>query len=315
MKKTNKKGRAPKKEVQAFLSDITLLSSIPINKKFSKQAVPEYPFDEQLLSLSSIYRTSRKLFLKQGGSFVPSVCSTMRSLSSPDLFQNELQFSPLASEVTWFKDHWQEVYDPEVLVSAMTAFNQISLYHEQNHRILWNLLPRAPEEQRDFCRYLNFAESLVITLDLILGDQIGKKYSDTFERLKSIYRPAGADAWSQKSSEQYRQYLLAVMYVSYLALELVHHEDILKALDYVLPGQKKINKDAVERGLELSELFTLNTNLQWQKRYWKQAQEQLFLYHKNSKEDVHYLPEDPLDFEEEFVIAQRVLNYFLDEKS
>ncbi|KYG61125.1 hypothetical protein AZI85_09220 [Bdellovibrio bacteriovorus] len=315
MKKTNKKGRGPQKEVQAFLSDITLLSSIPINKKFSKQAVPEYPFDEQLLSLSSIYRTSRKLFLKQGGSFVPRVCSTMRSLSSPDLFQSELQFSPLASEMTWFKDHWQEVYDPEVLVSAMTAFNQISLYHEQNHRILWNLLPRAPEEQRDFCRYLNFAESLVITLDLILGDQIGKKYSDIFERLKSIYRPAGADAWSLKSSEQYRQYLLAVMYVSYLALELVHHEDIPKALDYVLPGQKKINKDAVERGLELSELFTLNTNLQWQKRYWKQAQEQLFLYHKNSKEDVHYLPEDPLDFEEEFVIAQRVLNYFLDEKS
>lgn len=315
MKKTNKKGRGPTKEVQDFLHDVTLLSSIAVNKKAAKQAVGEYPFDEQLLSISPIYRNSRKLFLKQGGVFVPSVCSTMRSLSSPDLFKNELQFSPLASEMAWFKDHWQEVYDPEVLVSGMTAFNQISLYHEQNHRILWNLLPRAPEEQRDFCRYLNFAESLVITLDLILGDQIGPKYSEAFERLKSIYRPAGADSWSKKSLDQYRRYLLAVMYVSYLALELAHHEDIPKALDYVLPGQKKINKDAVERGLELSELFTLNTNLQWQKRYWKQAQEQLLLYHKNSKEDVHYLPEDPLDFEEEFVIAQRILDYFLGEGS
>ncbi|KHD87145.1 MAG: hypothetical protein OM95_16085 [Bdellovibrio sp. ArHS] len=311
MKKKSTGKRKTTQEVQNFLKDVELLLGIDVNRKLSRDAILEYPFDEQLLSLSSVYRTSRKLFLQQGGRFSPQVISTMRSLSSPDLFSWELQYTPLFSEIKWCKDHWQEVYDPEVLVTSLSTFQQISLFHEQNHRILWALLPKAPAEQKDFCRYLNFAESLVITLDLVLGDEVGSRYSPSLERMKSLYRPAGEDSWFKKSPQQYRQYLLAAMYVSYLALELVHHEDIPKALDYVLPGQKKINKDAVQRGLELSELFTLNTNLQWQKRYWRQAQKSLSAYHKTSPEDVHYLPEDPLDFEEEFIIANRMLDQFL----
>ncbi len=51
-----------------------------------------------------------------------------------------------------------------------------------------------------------------------------------------------------------------------------------------------MNKDAIKRGQDLNELFIINTNRQWQQRFWKQAQERLALVHKKSKQDTHYLP-------------------------
>jgi hypothetical protein len=212
--------------------------------------------------------------------------------------------------MAWFKDHSHEVVDPEVLMNAMSCYNEISLFHEQNHRVVWQLLPTAPREERDFCRYLNFAESLVVTLDLALGDDLGPKLSPVFERLKAIYRPGGEDKWFRSSKKEYRQYLHAVLFVTYMILELIDPRDIPAALDYVVPDLKKRNVDALKRGLELSELFTMNTNRQWQQRFWKLAQDRLAEVHKNSPEDPLYLPEDPLDFEEEFVIANRVFDYY-----
>ncbi|WP_295906230.1 hypothetical protein [uncultured Bdellovibrio sp.] len=298
-------------ELKHFLKDLNTAFAVPVSKKYDSLVLAEYPLDQQLLSLSPIYRESRKLYLSIDGTFAPKVCSTMRSLSAQDLFKDQIDYSPILSETLWFKDHSQEVVDPVAMMTSLSSYNEISLFHEQNHRIVWRLLPPAPKEQRDFCRYLNFAESIVVTLDLVLGDEVGRKLSPVFERLKAIYRPGGEDVWFQKSTKEYRQYIQALLYSTYLVLELVHHEDILKAVDYVLPDQKKINKDAVKRALELSELFTINTNQQWQQRFWKQAQERLALLHKGHSEEAWYLPEDPLDFEEEFVIANRVFDYFI----
>ncbi|WP_413612207.1 hypothetical protein [Bdellovibrio sp. HCB-110] len=298
-------------DLRNFLKDLSLAFAVKTEKKYSDLVLAEYPFDHELLTLSPIYRESRKLYLSIDGTFAPRVCSTMRSLSAQDLFKDQIDYSPLLSELLWFKDHSNEVVDPAAMMKSLSSYNEISLFHEQNHRIVWRLLPPAPQEQRDFCRYLNFAESIVVTLDLILGDELGPKVSPVFERMKAIYRPGGEDKWFHQSKKEYRQYLHALVYSTYLVLELAHHDDILKAVDYVLPNQKKINKDAVQRALELSELFTLNTNQQWQQRFWKQAQSRLALLHKAHPEDAWYLPEDPLDFEEEFVIANRVFDYFL----
>lgn len=297
-------------EVQKFLKDLNTLFSVPKSKRYSKLVLAEYPFDAELLSLSRLYRESRKFYLALGGSFLPRVCSTMRSLSSHDLFKDEIEYSPILSEILWFKDHYQEVADPRSYLQTMSSYSAISLFHEQNHRIVWRHLPPAPTEQRDVCRYLNLAESLVITLDLALGDELGSRLSPLFEKYKSIYRPGGEDKWFSKSKEEYRSYLQALLYVSYLALELIEPADIPKAVDYVFPGQKKMNKEAVRRGLELSELFTLNTNRQWQHRYWKKAQKELAEFHKGTIEDTLYLPEDPLDWEEEMLIANRVFESF-----
>lgn len=297
-------------EVKKFLNDVGFLCDIPVTRKYQKLLLEEYPFDNQLLCSSRLYRQSRKLYLSLGGIFLPRVCSTMRSLSAQDLFKDEIQFTPSASELLWFKDHLHDVVDPELEIEALVRFNGISLYHEQNHRVVWRLLPPPPEEERDLSRYLNFAESLVVTLDLALGDELGKKTSPVFERMKVIYRSGGHDNWSKKSKMEYRRYLLALLCATYYTLEMINSEDVLKAVDYVLPGQKKMNKDAVHRGLDLSELFTRITNPQWQARYWKLALVNLQKMHKDSQETPLYLPEDPLDLEDEFFFAHRLFDYY-----
>lgn len=298
------------KNLQKFLKDSQSLLSIPVNKRYSHLLLDEYPFDAELLSISRVYRESRKLYLALGGSYSPRACSTMRALSSHDLFKDEIEFTPLLSELRWFTQHHQEIADPASLMNAISCFGEISLFHEQNHRILWRLLPPAPDEQRDVCRYLNFAESLVVTLDLALGDEVGPQLSPVFERFKSLYRPSGNPKWASLSKKDYRHYLRVLLYVTYLILELIEPEDIPKAVNYMFPTTKTMNKAAVKRGMELSELFTLNTNRQWQMRQWKTAQLKLESFHKNSLEDTLYLPEDPLDFEEEFIIADRVFDHF-----
>lgn len=296
--------------VQSFINDLKLLSKLPVSKKYAKLHLEEYPFDEQLLNASELYRKSRTLYLSLGGIFSPRLCSTMRSLSAQDLFKDEIDYSPSFSEIMWFKDHHKEVADPEKEIEALDRFNEISIYHEQNHRVIWRLLPPVPKDREDVRRYLNFAESLVVALDVALGDQLGKKTSPVFESMKVIYRSAGEDSWFQKNKQDYRKYLLSVLTTTYFALELVHNDDILKAVDYIFPGQKKLNKDAVHRGLELSELFTRVTNPQWQDLFWKDAQAKLEKLQKKSKEEPLYITEDPLDLEEEFFFAHRIFDYY-----
>lgn len=296
--------------LQNFLKNTQCLLNLPINKRHKDLILEEHPFDAQLLSLSRLYRESRKHYLTLGGTYSPRVCSTMRSLSSHDLFKDEIEFTPLLSELRWFAKHHQETADPISIMNAISCFGEISLFHEQNHRILWRILPPAPTEQKDVCRYLNFAESLVVTLDLALGDEVGPTLSPIFEQYKTLYRPGGKSKWATLPKKEYRQYLHILLYVTYLALELIEPEDIPKAVNYMFNTNRAMNKAAIQRGLELSELFTLNTNRQWQHRNWKSAQLKLEEFHKSSLEDSLYLPEDPLDFEEEFVIADRVFAFF-----
>ncbi len=155
-------------KIKKLLYDIKTVSAVPVQKSFQKLVLSEYPFDHQLLSLSSIYRSSRQNYLKLGGRFEPRVCSTMRSLSTQDLFKNEIDYTPSLSELLWFKDYGHKVSDAEKTLESLNRFTEISIFHEQNHRILWQLLPPAPEDEASICRYLNFAESLVVTLDIAL---------------------------------------------------------------------------------------------------------------------------------------------------
>lgn len=296
--------------VKIFLSDINTVSAVPVQKSYQKWVLPEYPFDHQLLSLSSIYRKSRQTYLKIGGSFQPRVCSTMRGLSAQDLFKNEIDFTPALSEMMWFKDSGHYVSNAPEMLEALTNFTEISVFHEQNHRILWQLLPPAPKDQEGFCRYLNFAESLVVTLDMAMADQIGKKLSTPLERLKVIYRSGGRDKYSEGSKETYRNYLLATLVTTYCALELIHNDDILNAVNYVLPGQKAINKVAHRRGMELSEIFTRVTNPEWQALYWKSAQEKLSRIQKKSKPPILNLPKEVLDLDTELDLALNVFEFY-----
>ena len=299
-----------KLELKSFLKDLRQLLLLPTANKYKKISISEYPFDLQLLTASTLYRQSRSSYRKLGGVFSPRVSSTMRGLSAQDLFKNEIDFTPSHSEMAWFNVHFNEIVDPYEQVVALTRFNEISVFHEQNHRVIWQLLPPAPEEQRDFCRYLNFAESLVVTLDLALGDELGLKISPVFERMKVIYRDGGRAPFKKSSKKIYRQYLLAILCATYFILELIHTDDILGALNYIFPAQKKMNRLAFLRSLEINELFTRVTNPQWQERLWKISLTKLKKIQAQSMEQALYLPEDPLDLEEEFIIADRIFDYY-----
>ncbi|MFZ3228863.1 MAG: hypothetical protein WA160_01565 [Pseudobdellovibrio sp.] len=298
------------KKVKRFLKDLKTLTSLPISKKYQQLHLEQFAFDAQLISLSRLYRQSRTHYYSLDGVFVSNVSSMMRSLSAQDLFKNAIDYTPSMSEMMWFMDHFSEVVDPEIQVEALMQFNQNSLFHEQNHRVIWQLLPPAPKGKEALRRYLNFAESLVVTLDLALGDEIGSKYSSELERMGVIYRPAGDDLWMNKSKSIYRKYLLSLFATTYYALELINHKDILKAVDYIFPNQKLMNKNAVSRGLELSELFTLNTNPQWQNLNWQQAQNKLAKIHQHRTDEPFQIAADPLDLNIEFAMARSVLDFY-----
>ncbi|MBC7742873.1 MAG: hypothetical protein H7061_11800 [Bdellovibrionaceae bacterium] len=309
MKKISAKAKA-EKSVRDFIKDIQFLSSLPVARKYAALVVNEYPFDAQLLSASRLYRQSRTHYFAIDGKFIPRVSSIMRSLSAQDLFKNEIDFTPAQSEILWFKDHAGEVADQSAQVKALKQFNENSLFHEQNHRIIWQLLPPAPKDRLAFRRYLNFAESLVVTLDLALGDELGAKNSLYFERLNLVFRSARSDRQPKLTKREYRQYLLALTCATYCALELIHHADVLKAVNYVLPGQKIVNQHAVRRGLELSELFTLNTNPQWQNLFWQSSQKKLAKLHDQRHEQALIVAADPLDLNFEFALARSIFYYF-----
>lgn len=286
------------------------LYSLPVSKKVSKWVLYEFPFDSQLLSLSPLYLQSRKLYIQLGGHYQPRVCSTMRSLSAQDLFQDCIDYSPSESEMIWFMKNTSDVPDPEKEIESLIRFSEVSVFHEQNHRIIWPLLPPAPKEKSDLRRYLNFAESLVVTLDLVLGDELGLKKSIIFEDMRVIYRAGGRGPWVQRRHKQNRDYYVALFLATYYLLEMMNPEDILPALNYVLPNQKKMNRAVTERSLELSELFTRITNPQWQQRYWSDAQKKLAEKHRGSQDTELYLPEDPLDFGDDLYLVNRILDYF-----
>lgn len=296
--------------IKSFLKDSRLLLAMPTPKKFMSLVLPEFAFDLQLLNLSPLYRHSRELYLELGGRFFPRLCSTMRGLSTQDLFKDEIDYAPGLPELTWFVKKGHIYSDSKDEISALIRFSEISLFHEQNHRVIWRLLPPVPTEKADVCRYLNFAEALVVTLDMAMSDQLSFKISTTLERLKSIYHPGCVDKYSRERGKDYRNYLLAILTTTYYAMETMHPDDVLNAVNFVLPGQKTINRAAVNRGLDLSQLFTCVTNPQWQKLNWKSGQVKLGQLQKKSKEAPLHLPKDPLDLDGELKIADRVFDHF-----
>lgn len=308
MVKLKKPARDP--GIQEFLITAKFLFDLPSNKKFKDLVVPELPFDLQLLSSSSIYRDSRRMYLELGGRFSPKVCSTMRGLSAQDLFKDEIQYSPTLSELVWFKDHGYIYSDAAEEIMALIRFSEISLFHEQNHRIFWRLLPRCPADEASVMRYLDFAESLVVTLDMALGDQLGRRASTEFEKMKIIYHPGGYDKYSEKSKSEYRQYLLAILTTTYFAMQTMHYDDVPDAVNYVLPGQKKINRVAVNRALQLSELFTRVTNPQWQSANWQSGRNKLKILQSKSNPTFLTLPADPLNLDLELDLALELFEYF-----
>ena len=294
--------------------------------------LPGQPLDRELLEFSPVFLRSRKLFLEQGGIFESALVTSPRSLSSVSLVSEKIQYSPIEDELLWAATDAVENQNIDHLMMLITFTT--SLFHEQNHRILWNFLPPPPQDQDGLRKYLNFAESLVIAADMALGDQlfdlVGPEFVQTSYLTGSTYDPGtsvmselkayaktlhkGAKA-DERAQRLYRNYLHAAVDGTYLHLELYNSENIEKALQGLYSGlvlgksesQEKLNfaLRAARRSSNLDPMFINLTNPQWQENNWQAVIEALAPPHKTQKQEPLLLSEDPIDNRVSYIYAEK----------
>ena len=273
-----------------------------------KHVLLQQPFDAHLLELSSLYHRSREAFLKQDGKFLPTLVTSPRSLSSPVLLENLVEYSPLERELIWSATDPIERKKLSHLFDVRTFSS--SLFHEQNHRTLWRLLPPAPEKFRDLSRYLNFTESLVIALDMALGDELGPKLAPLFYSCGVTYNP-GSSTLSEipkgaSGKRIYRTYLQAAVHAIYLNLELYEPEEIPVLIKTLFPVLGSLAERAAQRAGMIDRAFIHQTNLFWQERNWKKVRQKL----GDKKGRALLLSPDPLDQREPYLVGEKVFEFF-----
>jgi hypothetical protein len=247
-------------------------------KKHHPLALSEQPFDSLILSLSPLFRLSRKTYLKQGGTFLATLLSSPRTLSSTELLEQRIEYSPIERELIWSATDPVESRGPQLTRLFETRGYSTSLFHEQNHRILWKFLPPPPPVRRkgsEVFRFLNFVESLVVTLDMALGDELGPEFSQILYLSGVAYDPGTRLREKSISRRTYRNYLHACLYATYLTLELYEKKDVEKAVTYLYPSNLELTKRAIQRACRLDEAFVRITNLDWQEKNYKRVVKKL----------------------------------------
>lgn len=292
----------------ALLAKTRPLSSPP-------DLVPEQPFDSHLLALSPLYRRSRSRYLSLGGTFVPALLSSGRSLGSPTLLSSEIHYSPVESELIWTAMDGverQNAHRAGERILELRAF-VTTLFHEQNHRTLWKLLPPSPSDRNGVRRYLNFAESLVITLDMALGDELGPRISSPFYLLGATYDPGTTIRELKVGRRVYRNYLQAALHATYLNLELFAPADIEAGIRALFPGLGGLAERAARRAGRLDRAFVWKTNPSWQRKNWRQVASHPG---RACRQPVGrdpkplVLPADPRDHRLQYLIAERCFEAF-----
>ncbi|MEN9722765.1 MAG: hypothetical protein RJB38_751 [Pseudomonadota bacterium] len=227
--------------------------------KFAQLALAQQPFDRLLLNQSPLYGLSRERFIGQGGCFEPALLSSPRSLAGAILLENRIQYTPFEDELIWTATDRSE---PDCRLEDLRTYTT-SVFHEQNHRLLWRFLP-PPERGQEFeRRALNFCESLVVVTDMVLSDRLERKISHALYLSGAIYDP-GAATFRSRSPHR-KQALLATMYSTYLNLEGFSPKQI-PVLCRMLFGSARSTQDAIERALRLDRRFVERTNPVWQQR-------------------------------------------------
>jgi hypothetical protein len=220
--------------------------------------LPEQPFDRLLLESSRLFQRSRKLYRWVGGGHRPALLSTPRSLSSPTLLIPMIQYSPTESELIWMATDPAESRQSDGLLGLRTWTT--SLFHEQNHRTLWALLPPPPSSRKGVRKYLNFAEALVIATDMALGDELGPELARMFYLVGTVYDPGTEVRAEIDSRRLYRNYLHAAVYASYLVLELFEEEEVRMGVRALYPQAGEFGERAVTRAGRLDRSFLERTN-------------------------------------------------------
>lgn len=288
---------ADRKHFAALRSAITGLAKLQ-PKRLPQHHVAEQPFDGLLLSMSPLYQRSRLLYLQSKGTYRSLLVSSPRTLSSPTLLEPLIQYSPVETEMLWAAIDPIERKNANHLLTLRTYVG--SLFHEQNHRTLWTILPPPPKDAEGIRRYLNFAESLVISADMALGDELGPKIARKLYLTGTIYDP-GTDVRSLKlSRREYRNYLHATAHATYLNLEFYDPEQIGRGIAALFPSLGKLSERATKRSGNLDRAFVWNTNPAWQRKHRDKVARAL-----SSPQEKLVLPDDPMDNRLQYLLAEK----------
>ena len=271
---------------KALLQGITLLSQG--NAPTHRLSVEGQPYDSHLLEVSPLYLRSRKLYLKFGGKFIATYSSNFRKMTSPLLLVPEIEYMPVTRELEWIASAPNK--NNAHLTETLKAITNV--FHEQNHRILWNIYPSPPKNLEGYHKYLNFAESLVIAADFALAHQISKKFGFFLSQAGINYQTGGGREFLLKSKQEYRTYLQAIAYATYLHLCLYPKKEAVKAISILFPTLQKEASKLVSRAYKLDKNFGGQTNLEWQKQFRKQT----LLALSQPQREVLNLPNNPLDY-------------------
>lgn len=266
--------------------------------------LPEQPLDRELLSLSPLFRRSRQIYLRGGGKFRPALVSSPRTLSSPILLEQLIEYSPVGSELVWAATDPAQRRDPSHLLRLRTYVS--SLFHEQSHRILWRRIGPPPADGPGLRRYLNFVESLVIVMDMALGDELGAALAAVFYLSGVIYDP-GTGVRAGLSAREYRNYLQVALHATYLNLELydpARIPDAVLALFPMMPEELVLR--AAVRSLNLDRGFVTRTNPVWQKRHHAAVVRALSRLGGAPPD----MPRDPMDNREQYLFAEKWFGLF-----
>ena len=265
-------------------------------------ALPGQPFDAVLLSRSPLYRLNRRVYVEGGGRFHSRLVSSPRSLSSAILLKQEIEYSPVEEEMIWSATDRVQKKDSAHLLAIRTYV--ASLFHEQSHRILWRMLPSAPGNKVALRRYLNFVESLVIVLDMALGDELGERLARWSYLCGSTYDPGTTVRGELRTRRAYRNYLQAALHATYLNLELFDPKDIRRGIQAMFPGLGVYAERAGVRANRLDRSFVVNTNLSWQNQHRAEVLRAL------SGKGGFVLPPDPMDNRLQYLFAEKWFEKF-----
>ncbi len=308
-----------------MLAAVATLAKLQARIVTREKPLEGQPFDKLLLAVSPLYRTSRALFLKSGpGQFKPALLTSPRSLSSPSLLLQKIEYSPVETELIWAATDPRERRNPAHLETIRTYTT--SLFHEQNHRILWRMLPSLGLKagRESVRRYLHLAEAFVIALDMALGDELLRRRSrkpesqvQTLYLVGSIYDRGvpSLRSWGKLPGRIYRNYLHVLAYGTYLHLEMHPFTEIREALKSLYAASfgtqyLALYEQAVDRTGRLDPHFVEITNPVWQALHWKKVRTELGGRKIKGQRKSIELPIDPMDHAVFYLKFEKILKLF-----
>lgn len=271
-------------------------------------AVSDQPWDTELLAGAKLYRTSRKLYLQSGGVFRPALQSSARALGSASLLENLIEYSPIDSELQWALSA-PRLEERESVVLQLRRY-ATSLFHEQNHRVLWSKILPAPPPRvgPELYLYLNFAESLVVMLDDALADSLPVWQSSAAYTIGTLYGAPAKAAQLCKNRRHYRNYLHACAYSTYLTLGHYPESDSREIIQKLFSHLGPLAERAWIRSSALDAEFVGKTNPVWQARNARATLN--VLRAGRAAQSPLRLPIDPIDNREAYLLTERTLDLF-----